>query len=266
VTCNEHDPVGGSGEPPHLGTRCAEPIVANPPRPFGLLSTFGWLVAALAAASLSATLVILVFVFVFDVTYRESQADLLSDGRTVAVVGTALVVAAMSFFAVIAAACRRSGWRAAEYLALARPKGRHLPAGLAAFLFPLMFSLIAARFGALATDDPPAPAPTALALLSLFLGAVIFAPITEELIFRGFLYRGLAASRLGGSGAIVATATLWAALHADRTWLGYLDLLSTGIALGWLRWRSDSTIPTISVHALRNLLAVGWVLNWGTAT
>ena len=257
MTSNEDDPAGG-GEPPHPGTRCTEPIMANPPRPFGLLSTFGWLVAALAAAILSAVLVVCVFVFVFGFIYDDSQAEPLSDGRTAAVVWTASTVAAMLFFSVIAVACRRSGWRATAYLALARPQGRYRLAALAAFLLAFMFSSIAAGFGPLTTDDSPPS--TALALLSLFFEAVIYAPIAEELIFRGFLYRGLAASPLGVSGAIVATTILWAAAHTDRTWLGYLDVLATGIALGWLRWRSDSTIPTISVHALYNILAVGLAL------
>jgi membrane protease YdiL (CAAX protease family) len=40
--------------------------------------------------------------------------------------------------------------------------------------------------------------------------------ITEEPIFRGFTYRGLAASQLRIVGAIVASAVLWAAIHFDR--------------------------------------------------
>jgi uncharacterized protein len=122
--------------------------------------------------------------------------------------------------------------------------------------------LVAARFGPLATDDPPVG--TALASLSFFIEAVILAPIAEELIFRGFLFRGLAASRLGVGGAIVITSILWAAGHTDRTWLGYVDLLPAGIALGWLRWRSDSTIPAFSVHGLHNIVSVVFVFGWGT--
>jgi CAAX protease family protein len=132
---------------------------------------------------------------------------------------------------------------------------------MAAFLVRIVFSLIATQFGPLLTDEPPITSTLAVSLL--FVWAVIVAPLTEELIFRGFLYRGLAASRLGVPGAIVVTSVLWAAAHTDRTWLGHIAVLPAGIALGWLRWQSDATMPGISVHALYNMVAIAFVLGWG---
>ena len=93
-----------------------------------------------------------------------------------------------------------------------------------------------------------------------FIEVAIAAPIVEELVFRGFLYRGLAASRLGIIGAILVTSVLWAGLHTDRTWLGFADVLFCGLVLGWLRWRTDSTIPTLVVHGLYNAPAAIWHL------
>ena len=49
-------------EPSGPGKHYAKPSGANPLRPLGILSTLGWLTAAIAAASMSATLVLCVFV------------------------------------------------------------------------------------------------------------------------------------------------------------------------------------------------------------
>src|SRR5438477_379116 len=52
-------------------------------------------------------------------------------------------------------------------------------------------------------------------LVLCFLAVVIVAPISEEVAFRGFLFRGLSASWLGASGAIIATSAAWAAMHVQ---------------------------------------------------
>jgi uncharacterized protein len=48
---------------------------------------------------------------------------------------------------------------------------------------------------------------------------------------------------------------LWASGHTDRTWLGFADVLFSGLVLGWVRWRSDSTITTIAIHGAKNIIA-----------
>ena len=44
---------------------------------------------------------------------------------------------------------------------------------------------------------------------------MIVAPISEEIAFRGFLFRGLSASWLGVSGTLIATSAAWAAMHVQ---------------------------------------------------
>src|SRR5688572_17119295 len=46
-----------------------------------------------------------------------------------------------------------------------------------------------------------------------WLATIIAAPIYEEICYRGFLLKGLAASRLHWSGATLITAALWAGVH-----------------------------------------------------
>jgi membrane protease YdiL (CAAX protease family) len=97
---------------------------------------------------------------------------------------------------------------------------------------------------------------TAGMLPVLWLSIVVVAPITEELLFRGFLHRGWAPSWLGVAGTIFLTSALWAALHQQYNWLGILCIFLMGLMFGWARQRSGSTTLTIVLHALNNLWAL----------
>jgi membrane protease YdiL (CAAX protease family) len=87
------------------------------------------------------------------------------------------------------------------------------------------------------------------------VGIVAFAPIGEEIAFRGFLYRGwaLAGRELPAIGAI---ALIWALLHIQYDWLGMAQVFVIGLMLGWFRWASGSTTLAILMHALVNLQAM----------
>ena len=93
-------------------------------------------------------------------------------------------------------------------------------------------------------------------LLSLYcLNLLFIGPVTEEAIYRGFLYRGWSQA-LGPLGAIVLTSALFGATHLQYSWLGMLDVAVSGLFLGWLRWRSGSIIPPILAHATMNVVAL----------
>jgi membrane protease YdiL (CAAX protease family) len=86
----------------------------------------------------------------------------------------------------------------------------------------------------------------------LFFAIVVVAPIGEEIIFRGFLFRGLA--RPGFElYAIAGIALAWALLHMQYDWLGMVQIFVAGLVLGWFRWATGSTILTIGMHVLVNL-------------
>ncbi|HEX6002346.1 MAG TPA: CPBP family intramembrane glutamic endopeptidase [Hyphomicrobiaceae bacterium] len=90
-----------------------------------------------------------------------------------------------------------------------------------------------------------------LAAAVLGLGA----PLSEELLFRGFLLRALAQTRLGFWGAAVISAALWTALHY-YTWIGLIEVFVIGLFLSWLLWRTGSLRVTIFCHALYNSMIV----------
>ena len=92
-------------------------------------------------------------------------------------------------------------------------------------------------------------------LVPLLLGAVIVAPAGEEILFRGFLFRGWVRSNRTAWPALVVISILWAALHVQYDWTGILQIFVIGLFAGWMRWRSGSTLLTFLLHALFNLEA-----------
>jgi uncharacterized protein len=81
---------------------------------------------------------------------------------------------------------------------------------------------------------------------------VVGAPLSEELLFRGFLQSALAPSRLGYIGASVVTTTSWTLLHIQYSMFGLAEIFVVGLAFCWVLWRSGSLWATIILHALYN--------------
>ena len=92
---------------------------------------------------------------------------------------------------------------------------------------------------------PGAPIPLALAVL-------VFAPLFEELFFRGFLFTAFERSRLGAWGAIVAAAGLFALSHAGSGWMGVGSMFLLGAYLGAARHVTGSVRLAVLLHALYN--------------
>lgn len=82
--------------------------------------------------------------------------------------------------------------------------------------------------------------------------AVLAAPVFEEVMFRGFLFRGFQASFLGTGGTIVLTALLWAAMHLQYNLYGMGFIAATGILFGIARARTGSLIVPMALHAALN--------------
>jgi membrane protease YdiL (CAAX protease family) len=91
-----------------------------------------------------------------------------------------------------------------------------------------------------------------LALLVVGVGA----PLSEELLFRGFLLSALARSRLGFWGGAVLSTALWTSLHAGYSAVGIVEVFLIGIFFSWLLWRTGSLRVAIFCHALYNSLIV----------
>lgn len=90
----------------------------------------------------------------------------------------------------------------------------------------------------------------------LWVALVIFAPVFEESLFRGFLFAGFRNSRLGIAGTIVITSLLWAALHIQYGAFGLGVVFSMGILLGIMRNRTGSLMVPLLMHGFFNLVAL----------
>jgi membrane protease YdiL (CAAX protease family) len=82
----------------------------------------------------------------------------------------------------------------------------------------------------------------------------IGAPLSEELLFRGFLLSALARTRLGFWGAAALSSLLWAALHAGYSAVGLAEVFIIGLFLSWLLWRTGTLSVAIFCHAAYNSL------------
>lgn len=180
------------------------------------------------------------------------------DGTFVALVTLAAAPAEIVLIA-LAVWWARCGF--SDYLALVWPERRDLVIGLACLLVLLpLADLVSYLSGRdvvpLFVREAYRTARDANALPLLALAVVAAAPIAEEIVFRGFLLPGFAASRLGPAGAIVLTSAGWAAMHMQYELFFIGHIFALGLLFGWLRWRSGSTTLTILLHALVNLTSL----------
>jgi hypothetical protein len=148
-----------------------------------------------------------------------------------------------------------------EYLALRWTSWQNVVIGIAAMIFVVEgWDLLSKATGHEVTagfmgDIMKSVMSDGLLWLALLAFAVV-APLTEELLARGFLYRGWSESFLRVPGAIVLSSLVWTAMHVqyDLFFLG--EVFSIGIVLGYVRYRSQSIWLTTLLHGLNNLAAV----------
>lgn len=94
--------------------------------------------------------------------------------------------------------------------------------------------------------------------LLMFLLAAVFAPLTEELLFRGAFVSHLR----GWTGVVwssVVSGFIFAAIH-PQGWAAIPVLMSIGAVFALIRQWRDSLIPSITAHALNNGVLVGFMI------
>jgi uncharacterized protein len=90
----------------------------------------------------------------------------------------------------------------------------------------------------------------------LWAALVVFAPVLEETVFRGFLFEGFRHSRMGTGLTVIVMAMVWAAMHVQYNFYYIVIIFFVGIALGLARARTGSLWSPILIHSLFNLVAV----------
>jgi membrane protease YdiL (CAAX protease family) len=234
-----------------FGTKVAKPL--------SLAAMLGWLATGYLAElvlGISISIAATALIMRFGDVSKDTIANIanLAEG--------AQWIGYLAFVAVIALACRRWGWRAAEYFALKRPHGRYMMFGALALMVPLATIGLLTYCGFQPSEQGMVVPTTIIDLVVAVIATAVVAPLFEELMFRGFLYRTLAASRLGIVGTILITSLIWAGLHyPGKNLIGIAYLFLCGLLYGLLRRRSGSIVPTIAVHSLTNIVvSIG---TWG---
>lgn len=119
-----------------------------------------------------------------------------------------------------------------------------IPYNLAVYLlFPTEFARDLRPFFELARSP-------AVWLASLVV--TVGAPLSEELLFRGFLLPALVKTSRGFIGAAVLTTIGWTALHLGYSILGLVEITMIGFYFAWLMRRFENLWLPIILHALYN--------------
>lgn len=96
-------------------------------------------------------------------------------------------------------------------------------------------------------------------LLVAGLALVVFAPIAEELIFRGYLFGGLRENLRFWPAAII-TSMLFGAVHGQ--WNVALDTFVLSLILCYLREKTGSIWAGMVLHGIKNALAFTLLFLW----
>jgi membrane protease YdiL (CAAX protease family) len=217
---------------------------------WGYWATLGWAVLAYVLGQIVASVAV--------IWLQHGDLSLLAaspyDGKLLveSVLPLNLVVVAVVLLAV-----RLAHASPADYLALIRPKPRLLlfAVGCLALLIAASDGLLVLTGQALVTPFQLQSYSTAVAegwLPAMLVAAIIVAPAGEEILFRGFLFRGFVRPGRSAWPGILATAVLFAAPHLQYDWVGILQIFVVGLFLGWMRWQGGSTLLTFVLHALFN--------------
>jgi membrane protease YdiL (CAAX protease family) len=231
--------------------------------PWKFWATSAWTAAAIAAW-VAVQFIVFFGVLFYVATVGEISVDELSAGDIEKLASHAIVLSLVAILAapaeigVIAFAVRFARCRFADYLALIRPSRKYLLIGLACLVVLLPLADLATWMTGRGIVPPFVveayrSARDSGTIWLLAIALVIAAPLTEEIVFRGFMYRGLAASRLGEAGAILIPSVIWASMHVQYEVFFIVQIFLLGVVFGVLRWKSGSTWLTIVLHAIVNL-------------
>lgn len=222
-------------------------------KPWGRLATFGLGFVAMLAAQFAALMALTLWLGK-DLT---TMPDFSGDGVAV----TLIILVSMPIqLLLLATFCRMTGSDPFAYLGLTMPRRSEVIFGVAVtaglivvgnVISWLLGNNIVTAFQSDIFRTANAAGP--LALLCLWFAVIVVTPIGEEVLFRGFLFRGWLRGPNDAWAVIFVTAALWALIHLQYDWYVTGQIFAFGLMLGWMRWATGSTVLAILLHAMINL-------------
>lgn len=221
-----------------------------------LTLSFGAVVAVLFSTAQMLAIVPMVLLYAIAGTAHSNLLAIAMSGLNLSI---AMIVSCPVLLTACALLVRlRQGPSIQDYLALYPVKPREIARWVV-----VMLAVIVVEFFLDAAMQRPIPEfmlrtySTAGYLPLLWAAIAVCAPVGEEVFFRGFLFKGLAASKLGNVGALLVTTVLFAMMHIGQ--YGVFELLQitiSGVAIGWARMRTGSVLPSIAMHLTLNMVSL----------
>ena len=247
---------GGASGAPDAGPKLR---AASPGDPFYLpRASWLWLITLIGLVVAAAPQALLAISALFS-SSSSGGSSAVSAGDAIALAVGSLVLYGWEGFAAWLFSVRSAG-RSFVLWGFRRPTRAYfwvVPLGLAAaYAFGVAHDIIVnPRQQAIVNDFPHSVLGAAMFLLV----AVVMAPVFEEIVFRGFLFRGLANS-WGWVGGALASAAIFGAAHLQLD--VFLPLAALGFVLAWAYKKTGSLWTCITMHALFNLIAVvAWIVS-----
>ena len=201
-------------------------------------------------------------------SFTDALAKLATEGFTLSVaIMISVALGSLLVFVFIRLKGRIS---VSDYLGFHRLQWRTILLLILLFAVMLAVTLV---IGSYAGDQQDSEFNTELYRTSIFppllwLAVMFVGPFFEEVFFRGFLFVGLRASRVGVIATIIVTSLLWAALHVQYNLFGITQILLMGLVLGTVRHKTDSLWSSLLIHVLWNgaaMVATAIYVTWGGA-
>jgi uncharacterized protein len=242
------------------------PEGAAPPKPRG---SDAWPVWAPVLALISALVAGNILGLLIAVVAELGGAEVFVEGKDApagVVIAGAYVVGAVFVASAIAFARMSGPVHAADFGLRATRFWRAVGLTIAfylAFVFSaaLWFSLVGTPGDEELLDALGVDRSVLLAILG-GIAVCVFAPVGEELLFRGFMYPALR-NRLGIAAAAILTGAVFGLLHGFSAEAKVLVPLALfGAALCLLYQTTGSLYPCIALHAINNSIAFGQGKDW----
>lgn len=149
---------------------------------------------------------------------------------------------------------RARGERFGRYVALGAPSVRNLAGAIGAglglrYIFMILVALLLRESAALQEYNSHMEQIVSDNIWVVLLTVVLVAPVVEEIVFRGALFRALERS-IHPWAAILIPSVLFALAHTDPVQMGYTFVL--GMIFAFVRARSGKLLPCVFMHIAFN--------------
>ena len=249
----------GEGKPRPAETRHGEsgvmPAGPGGEGPWGLLGTALWTIL-IGVAFVGSGVLSGMFFFGYKALSGEPASDAMfqqmsRDGDLLWL--SVLIQVFLCGLVLLSAVVLRKGYSAREYLAFYSPGVR----GYAPWVVLLVVYNSVSEY-LMHVLQIPTPQwmfdvfASADCMICLLVAVVFLSPPLEELIFRGFVFRGVQ-TRLGVFWAVVLASIPWTLLHMQYPGVYHMGMImGLGIIFALARWRTGSIYVPIVMHVINN--------------